>query len=213
MVAVETGGAASMMMEMTIDSLRVGLMNPKSTQHGTPYVVLLKEKSAERYLPIFIGPAEANAIALKLRGEQVPRPLTHDLLRSVIDTLGAVIDSIIVSDLRNDTFYAKIVLNVNGGQMEIDSRPSDAFALALAALNQVPIYAEEAVLEKAGISLNREEGDEIMMDNRQAEVDEKPNKPREGKSGKVSDEELGKLSAYREFLDSLDLEDFGKYKS
>jgi bifunctional DNase/RNase len=212
MVAVETGGAASMI-EMTIDSLRVGLMNPKSTQHGTPYVVLLKEKGAERYLPIFIGPAEANAIALKLRGEQVPRPLTHDLLRSVIDALGAVIDSIIVSDLRNDTFYAKVILNVNGGQMEIDSRPSDAFALALAALNQVPIYAEEVVLEKAGIALNREEGDELMMDNRQAEVEEKPNKLREGKSGKVSDEELGKLSAYREFLDSLDLEDFGKYKS
>ncbi len=201
------------MIEMTIDSLRVGLMNPKSTQHGTPYVVLLKEKGAERYLPIFIGPVEANVIALKLRGEQVPRPLTHDLLRSVIDALGAGIDSIIVSDLRNDTFYAKIILNVNGGQMEIDSRPSDAFALALAALNRVPIYAEEAVLEKAGISLSREEGEELIMDSRQADIEEKPDKMHEGKLGKVSDEELGKLSAYREFLDSLDLEDFGKYKS
>jgi uncharacterized protein len=201
------------MIEMSIDSLRVGLMNPKSTQHGTPYVVLLKEKTAGRYLPIFIGPAEANAIALKLRGERVPRPLTHDLLRSVIDSLGASIESIVVSDLKNDTFYAKIILNVNGGQMEIDSRPSDAFALALAASNPVPIYAEEAVLDKAGISLTRAEGEELGIEGEPAEANGKPGKPTEGKPGKVSDEELGKLSAYREFLEGLDLEDFGKYKS
>jgi len=201
------------MIEMTIDSLRVGLMNPKSTQHGTPYVVLLKEKGAERFLPIFIGPAEANAIALKLRGEQVPRPMTHDLLRSVIDALGAGIDSIIVSDLRNDTFYAKILLNKGSEQVEVDARPSDAFALALAASSKVSIFAEEAVLDKAGISLDREEGDDVVMDSRTPEIEDNRGKLREGKSGKVSDEELGKLSAYREFLDSLDLEDFGKYKS
>lgn len=143
----------------------------------------------------------------------MPRPLTHDLLRSVIDALGASIDSIIVSDLRNDTFYAKIILNVNGGQMEIDSRPSDAFALALAALSPVPIYAEESVLEKAGIALNREEGEELMTDSSQPETEGKPGKTAEGKLGKVSEEELGKLSAFREFLEGLDLEDFGKYKS
>jgi len=198
------------MIEMTIDSLRVGMMNPKSTQHGTPYVVLLKEKTAERYLPIFIGPAEANAIAIKLRGEQVPRPLTHDLMRSVIDSLGASIDSVIVSDLKNDTFYAKVILNVNGGQMEIDSRPSDAFALALAAAGEVPIYADESVLEKAGISLTHGEGEDFVMDNQRPDVD---GKMPEGKPGKVSEEELGKLSAFSDFLNSLDLEDFGKYKS
>ena len=196
------------MIEMTIDSLRVGMMNPKSTQHGTPYVVLLKEKTSERYLPIFIGPAEANAIAIKLRGEQVPRPLTHDLMHSMIDSLGATIDSVIVSDLRNDTFYAKIVLNVNDGQMEVDSRPSDAFALALAA-GEVPIFAEDAVLDKAGISLTHGEGEEFVMDNQSPESE---GKTQEGK-GKVSEEELGKLSAFSDFLNSLDLEDFGKYKS
>ena len=201
------------MIEMTIDSLRVGLMNPKSTQHGTPYVVLLKEKGAERYLPIFIGPAEANAIALKLRGEQVPRPMTHDLLRSVIDALGAGIDSIIVSDLRNDTFYAKIILETHDGQVEIDARPSDALALTLAVSNKVTIFAEEGVLDKAGISLDREMGDEVVMDSRKPEGEDGTAKMQDGKAGKVSDEELGKLSAYREFLDSLDLEDFGKYKS
>jgi bifunctional DNase/RNase len=198
------------MIEMTIDSLRVGMMNPKSTQHGTPYVVLLKEKTAERYLPIFIGPAEANAIAIKLRGEQVPRPLTHDLMRSIIDSLGATVDSVIVSDLKNDTFYAKVVLSVNGGQMEVDSRPSDAFALALTA-GEVSIFAEDSVLEKAGISLGAQgEGSDFVMDNQRPETG---GKMPEGKPGKVSDEELGKLSAFSDFLNSLDLEDFGKYKS
>jgi len=198
------------MIEMTIDSLRVGMMNPKSAQHGTPYVVLLKEKIAERYLPIFIGPAEANAIAIKLRGEQVPRPLTHDFMSAVICSLGASIDSVIVSDLRNDTFYAKVILNVNGGQIEVDSRPSDAFALALTA-NGVPIFAEDTVLEKAGISLSHDENDEFVMDNQQQP--ELESKSMEARSGKVSDEELGKLSAFSDFLNSLDLEDFGKYKS
>jgi bifunctional DNase/RNase len=198
------------MIEMTIDSLRVGMMNPKSTQHGTPYVVLLKEKAADRYLPIFIGPAEANAIAIKLRGETVPRPLTHDLMRSIVDALGATIESVIVSDLKNDTFYAKVVLNTAAGQMEVDSRPSDAFALALAA-GEVPIYAEDSVIEKAGISLTHGEGEEFVMDNQHPQAEGKV--PPEGKPGKVSDEELGKLSAFSDFLNSLDLEDFGKYKS
>jgi hypothetical protein len=169
----------------------------------------LKEKSAERYLPIFIGPAEANAIAIKLRGETVPRPLTHDLMRSVIDSLGATIDSVIVNDLKNDTFFAKVILNVNGGQMEVDSRPSDAFALALAA-GAVPIFAEDSVLEKAGISLTHGEGEEFVMDNQHPETG---GKMPEGKPGKVSDEELGKLSAFSDFLNSLDLEDFGRYRS
>ncbi|MCL2615634.1 MAG: bifunctional nuclease family protein [Dehalococcoidia bacterium] len=198
------------MIEMTIDSLRVGMMNPKAAQHGTPYVVLLKERAAERYLPIFIGPAEANAIAIKLRGEQVPRPLTHDFTGAVINSLGASISSVIVSDLRNDTFYAKVILSVSEGQIEVDSRPSDALALALTA-SGVPIFAEEAVLDKAGISLSHGDGDEFIMDNQQQP--DMGNRMHETRSGKVSEEELGKLSAFSDFLNSLDLEDFGKFKS
>ncbi len=132
------------MIEMNIDSIRVSLMNYQR-------VVILKEKSAERYLPIWIGPAEADAIAVKLQGANVPRPLTHDLLRSVIDSLGATVKFILVNDLRSDTFYAKIVLNVDCKQIEIESRPSDALALAVRA--EVPIYADEAVLEKAAITV------------------------------------------------------------
>jgi len=184
------------MVEMNIDSIRVSLMNYQR-------VVILKEKLAERYLPIWIGPAEADAIAVKLQGVNVPRPLTHDLLSSVIDTLGATVNSIIVSDLKGDTFYAKVVLDVDGGQMEVDSRPSDALALAVRV--EVPIYAEEAVLDKAGVLLDKETGKPLAQE---GEVDEAG-----GKVKQVSDEELRRMSAFREFIDTLDFEDFDKRKS
>ena len=112
------------MVELTIESIRVSLMNYQR-------VVILRDKSSDRYLPIWIGAAEADAIAVQLQEVAVARPLTHDLLRSVIDTLGAHVNHVIVNDLSNDTFYARIVLDVNGGSMEIDSRPSDAIALAV----------------------------------------------------------------------------------
>jgi bifunctional DNase/RNase len=192
------------MLEMTIESIRVGLMNPKLTLHNSQYVVMLKEKEAERYLPIFIGPAEANAIAIKLRGEALPRPLAHDLLRNIVEILGASVNSIRISDLMNDTFYAKIVLNVEDGQMEIDARPSDALALAVRV--EVPIYAEESVLEKAGISLEKvEEAERTDAEEKEAGG--------EGKGKKTSEEELKRLSAFSDFIDGLDLEDFDKNKS
>ena len=182
------------MVEMTIDSIRVSLMNYQR-------VVILKEKMAGRYLPIWIGPAEADAIAVKLQGVSVPRPLTHDLLCSAIDALGASINSIVVNDLKNDTFYAKVILNVDGGQMEVDSRPSDALALAVRV--EAPIYVEELVLDKAGILLDKETGKPI--------AEEKEVFDSQGK--KVTEEELKKMSAFRDFFDTLDLDDFDKRKS
>ncbi|MFC2024727.1 bifunctional nuclease family protein [Chloroflexota bacterium] len=183
------------MIEMTIDSIRVSLMNYQR-------VVILKEKDTERYLPIWIGAAEADAIAVKLQDVSVPRPLTHDLLQSVVDCLGATVNSIIVSDLKNDTFYARIMLNVDGGLVEVDSRPSDALALAVRA--EVPIYAEEAVLDKAGIFLDKETGKPIAGE---AELG--------GAEGakEISEEEKKKLSAFYEFINTLDLDDFDKRKS
>ena len=180
------------MVEMTIDSIRVSMMNYQR-------VVILKEKIAERYLPIWIGPAEADAIAVCLQGVTVPRPLTHDLLRSVIDALGATVNSIIVCDLRNDTFFAKVILNVDGGQLEIDSRPSDALALAVRA--EVPIYAEETVLDKAAVVLDKETGKPLTHE------------MGSGKGEKVSEEEIEKMSAFYDFINTLDLEDFDKRKS
>ncbi len=182
------------MIEMTIDSIRVSLMNYQR-------VVILKEKMADRYLPIWIGPAEADAIAVKLQGVTVPRPLTHDLLHSVIDTLGANVSSVIVNDLKNDTFYAKINLDVDGGQMEVDSRPSDALALAVRV--EAPIYVEESVLDKAGILLDKETGKPISEEMGGTD----------SKGRKVTEEEMRRMSAFRDFINTLDLEDFDKRKS
>jgi hypothetical protein len=181
------------MLEMTIDSIRVSPMNYQR-------VVILKEKDADRYLPIWIGPAEADAIAVKLQDLSVPRPLTHDLLRTVIDTLGGSVEHILVNDLHNDTFYAKISIQTNGEAKEIDCRPSDAVALAVRA--QVPIYAEETVLDKAGILLDKETGKPIGSEPAEGEG--------EGAPVEVNEEELRRMSAFTEFIDTLDLEDFGK---
>ncbi len=182
------------MLDMVIDSIRVSLMNYQR-------VVILKEKESDRYLPIWIGPAEADAIAVKLQDISVPRPLTHDLLRSVIDNLGATVSHILVCDLESDTFYAKIFINSNGKSMEIDSRPSDAIALAVRA--KVPIYAEETVLEKAGVLLDKETGKPILPGDELGVAQEE-------KSPEVKEEELRRMSAFTDFINSLDLEDFGK---
>ncbi len=173
------------MIEMKIDSIRVSLMNYQR-------VVILKEKEANRYLPIWIGPAEADAIAVKLQNMELSRPLTHDLLQSVINALGATVNYVVVNALQNDTFYAKLYLNVDGTQLEIDSRPSDA--LALAVRTGATIYAEEAVLDKAGIVLDEETG-------------KPPAKER------LDEAETQELAAYKDFIDTLDLEDFKKRQS
>jgi bifunctional DNase/RNase len=174
---------------MSIESIRVSLMNYQR-------VVILKEKESDRYLPIWIGPAEADAIAVRLQDVSVARPLTHDLLRSVIDSLGASVEYVLVNDLSNDTFFARIMLHVDGRPMEIDSRPSDAIALAVRV--QVPIYAEETVLEKAGVRLDQEGALESVTGELAEEQRE------------VSPEELEKLSPFRDVIEGLDLEDFGK---
>ena len=124
-------------------------------------VVVLKEKAGERYLPIWIGLAEANAISVILEGVSVERPLTSDLLCSVVDGLGASIDYIVINDLRDNTFYASLILNVDWMQVEVDSRPSDAIAIAVRV--RAPIYVEEAVLDKAGIQFDHEIDQHIIM--------------------------------------------------
>ena len=182
------------MLEMTVDSIRV---SPQNYQR----VVILKEKGSDRYLPIWIGPAEADAIAVKLQDLSVPRPLTHDLLGTIIDTLGGTIDHILVSGLENDTFFAKITIQANGVKKEIDCRPSDAVALAVRA--KVPIYANEEVMDKAGIHLDKETGKPLGQET--AGGGFPAESPKE-----VKPEELKSMSAFTDFIDSLDLEDFGK---
>jgi bifunctional DNase/RNase len=181
------------MIEMVVDSIRVSLSNYQR-------VVILKEKAGERYVPIWIGIAEADAIAVKLQGTTVRRPLSHDLLYSTINALGANIDSIVISDLKGETFYANIVLKVDGGQMEIDSRPSDALALAIR--SEAPICIEEIVLDKASILLDKETGKPISEEEKGGA---------DGK--KASDEELRGMSAFTDFINTLDLGDLDKHES
>ena len=131
------------MIKVKIDSIQVSLMS----EHR---VVILKDVNAERYLPIWIGPYEADAIAIRLRNVEIARPLTHDLLKNVIAKMGGEVSYIIVDDLRNDTFYANVAVDLDGRRVKIDSRPSDAIALAVRA--NAPIFVTEDIMAQAGIT-------------------------------------------------------------
>jgi bifunctional DNase/RNase len=167
------------MIEVSVDSIRVSLIS----QHR---VVVLREVDSDRYLPIWIGPFEADAITIALQGVDIPRPLTHDLLKRVIDEVGGKISHIFVSDLRDDTFFARIVMDVNGRHAEIDSRPSDAIALAVRA--RVPVYVVEDVMDRAGVEPSEHEEGE-------------PDEP------VLTPEDEEKLDIFREFVESLDLDE------
>ena len=177
------------MLELEIESIRV-------RQETQQRAVVLRVKDSDLYLPIFIGPFEVEAIRFKLMDVEVQRPMTHDLLGSVIGDLGATVESIVVSDLQNDTFYAKIVMNYNGNVVEVDSRPIDAIALAVRA--NAPIFASDDVIEKAAVTLAVEDAEEETDESALNEQTE------------VGEEELEKLSAFTDFIDSLDLGDIGK---
>jgi bifunctional DNase/RNase len=123
----------------------LGLSSSPST--GGAYAILLKEMEGNKRLPIIIGAFEAQAIALEIEGIKPPRPLTHDLLKQLTDSLGASVIEVIIDELRENTFYAKIVLEVSGFSQEIDARPSDAIALAVR--TQAPIYVASTVLDTA----------------------------------------------------------------
>ena len=160
------------MVTVLVDSVRVSLMS----HHR---VVLLKDADAERYLPIWIGPFEADAIVMALKGLEPSRPMTHDLLKSAISTLGATVSHILVAELSDNTFYGRIVMDVDGRHVELDSRPSDAMALAVRC--GVPIYVEEEVMVEAGIVPSSE-------------------------LEPVSPEEAARLSTFRDFVNTLDLD-------
>jgi hypothetical protein len=144
------------MSEMVVESVRVHML---SSQH----VVILKDidPDRERYLPIWIGPWEANAIAMKLQGLTPERPLTHDLFSATLDELGARITRIIVSDLSEETFRARLIIEQDGRALELDARPSDAIALAIRA--EVPIFATDSVLDRAGVIPEADEEERLSV--------------------------------------------------
>ncbi len=151
--------------QMVVESVRVHML---SSQH----VVILKESERDRYLPIWIGSWEANAIAMRLQGISPERPLTHDLFTQTLASLGASVQRIVVSDLADETYRARLVLEIDGRIVEMDARPSDAIALAVR--TAAPIYATDEVLERAGVTPEADEDE--------------------------------KLSVFREFINSLDLD-------
>ena len=172
------------MIKVEIDSIRVSLMSQDR-------VVVLRDHETERYLPIWIGPFEAEAIRVELQGVEVTRPLTHDLLKSVIRALGGELEHILVNDLRNDTFFARLMVKANGREMEIDSRPSDAIALAVRM--KVPIFVAESVMEKAAIRP-------------ESEVADQPSSAAPGRDAPAENEEED-LGVFKDFLNNLDLDD------
>jgi uncharacterized protein len=184
------------MIETVVESIRVNLV----TQNR---VVILKEVGGDRHLPIWIGEFEAQAIMIELRRQTAPRPLPYDVLRAAIDALGGTVENVTVSDLSQDIFYARIVVQHNGQQVEIDSRPSDAIALALRA--RCPIFVDERVMEHAGVSLD--EDDETTAEDTSGEGQEAP-----ASTPETSASRDDRLSAFRDFIDTLDLDDFGKQR-
>lgn len=179
------------MVEMNVDSVRIN-------EHTYHRVVVLRQKDGDRCLPIWVGNSEADAIVMKLQDVKVPRPQTHDLLVAIINQLGARVERIVVSELADDVFYARIVVEAGGRYLEIDSRPSDAIALAVRA--KAPIFVEDSVLDRAGVTLDGESTDDIA----QAAL---------GAGEPLCEEELRKLSAFRDFINSLDLDDLEKKNS
>jgi bifunctional DNase/RNase len=122
-------------------------------------IVLLKEDEGERYLPIWIGAAEAAAIAFAIQGVVTPRPMTHDLMKNLLDEVGAQVDRVEITELREGTYYANINMKMNGNAYEISARPSDAIALAVRV--EAPIFADEEVLTDASILIPSDEEDEV----------------------------------------------------
>ena len=170
------------MIEMVVESVRVNLINPNR-------VVVLKERERDRYLAIVIGGPEADSIAIKLHDRSAPRPLTHDLLKNVIENLGAGVSRILINDLIDQVYYARIVLEIQGRESEIDSRPSDAIALAVRV--GASIFVAEEVLDAAGIE---PEDDEEFDDSKDLEPP-------------VTDEQL---KPFRDFINQLDMDDLGR---
>ncbi len=176
------------MVEVVIDSIRVSLISQQR-------IVILREVDADRYLPIWIGIYEAEAIALALQDVEVARPLTWDLLKNIFSMLDARIIRVEVTSLHDDTYYGNIVAEVDGRKLDIDSRPSDAIALAVRA--HVPILVSRPILDSVGVT-----PEEDLQ-----EASKETGQPAESAPSEVSEENL---SVFKDFIDNLDIDDEDK---
>lgn len=176
------------MVEVVIDSIRVSLISQQR-------IVILREVDADRYLPIWIGIYEAEAIALALQDVEVARPLTWDLLKNIFSMLDARILRVEVTSLHDDTYYGNIVAEVDGRKLDIDSRPSDAIALAVRA--HVPILVSRPILDSVGVT-PEEDMQETTKDKGQLT---------ESSASEIPEENL---SVFKDFIENLDIDDEGK---
>lgn len=174
------------MIEVIIDSVRVNLMSPQR-------LVILREVRGERFLPIWVGPYEAEAITIALQEVEVARPLTHDLIRNVLTSFNARINRIEIVNLRDDIFYGNIIIDQNGRELSVDSRPSDAIALAVRA--HVPILVDPSVMSAAS----------IVPEKDMTEAAPGPKSKERGAAPPV-DISSERLDVFKNFIDKLDLD-------
>jgi len=177
------------LVEMVVESVRVHMLSSR-------HVVILKETEHDRYLPIWIGPWEASAIAMKLQGLTADRPLTHDLFASALENLGVRVDRVVISTLADETYHARLHLERDGTVFEIDSRPSDALALAVRTGGR--IFASEAVLEQAALG-----GDASATGDDESGDIVPEGSPLESTGEKIVDP---RLDVFRDFVNSLDVD-------
>jgi uncharacterized protein len=177
------------LVEMVVESVRVHMLSSR-------HVVILKESEHDRYLPIWIGPWEASAIAMKLQGLTADRPLTHDLFASALENLGVRVDRVVISTLAEETYHARLHLERDGTFFEIDSRPSDALALAVRTGGR--IFASEAVLEQAALG-----GDASATGDEESGDVVPEGSPLESTGEKIVDP---RLDVFRDFVNSLDVD-------
>lgn len=184
------------MIEVEINSIRVSLMSQQR-------VVILKELNDERYLPIWIGQFEAEAITIELQEAEQKRPLTHDLLKNTIAAMGGRVVHILINDLRNDIFYARVVIEMGNKMFEVDSRPSDAIALAVR--TKSPIFVNESVMAKSAITPEEDiSAEELDANEVISTMDAKPDTTDTTKREPApADVDESKLSAFADFLNSI----------
>ena len=187
------------LVEMQIESVRVHMLSNR-------HVVILKDNEGDRYLPIWIGAWEASAIAMRLQGLAAERPLTHDLFAAALDRLGVRVERVVISELTDETYHARIHLERDGVQVEVDARPSDALALAVRA--EVQIFAADDVLAQAALAADPDE--EVGEDDGDDDADAEGERPRRRRAPLESVGGEGpadpRLDMFRDFVNSLEVD-------
>ncbi len=183
------------MVEVVIDSVRVSLTNQQR-------IVVLREVNSERYLSIWIGPYEAEAITIALQEIEVARPQTHDLLKNMMNQLNAKLLRVEVVNLKEDVFFGNLVVEFNGQTLNVDSRPSDALALAVRA--HVPILISKEVMEAAGLVPDQD----LQQQQQEPPAPLSPTTPQATSPAEEAD--TGRLSVFEDFLQNLDMDDLSK---